>query len=63
MIAALASPLQGDAGFLKEVVLNLRAHNLAGLGGVHVVLDPFPKAGGVVVPHSLGVSKRFQNRV
>lgn len=49
------SHLPAHSGFLQQVLLNPGA--LDGAALVEVDIDIFPKAAGVVIPNSFGISK------
>merc|ERR1719270_1859972 len=61
MVAALKRLLVGEAGLLEQVDHHVGSGELTGL--VEVDPDELSEAGGVIVPHGLGVAPRLQHGV
>ena len=61
MVAPLQLSLEGQPGLLQQVDNHVSARQLTGL--VEPDTDELTKPGGVVIPHSLGITPSFQDRV
>ena len=57
---ALAHRALHHAALFQQVALDPRRAEPAG-GGRQAQLDPLPEAGGVVVPHGLGIAQRLEH--
>ena len=61
MVATLKRLLVGETGLLEQVDHHVGSRQLS--RGVEVDTDELSESGGVVVPHSLGVTPGLQHRV